>query len=93
MSIHEHQARARQVGEGKILERFRRQAFRVGFKYRLERQFHDGGDIRETPILMLQRREAKFYKTRHSPLAERQHPGGLFCFTLKVAEVLQVSIR
>src|SRR5262245_44271944 len=48
-----------------------------GFEDGFERQLGDGCDVGEAPVLVLERWETEFGKTRDAGLAQREQPRGL----------------
>ena len=74
MAIHEDKARSVEVREGESAWCLCRDAVRVRSEHRLERQLRERRDVRETPVLVLQRGKAEFGKARHARLAEREDP-------------------
>jgi hypothetical protein len=59
-------------------------------EYRFEGQFGYGRYIREPPVFLLYRWEARIRKTRHPSFAQRENPGGLTCLPRKPLELFQI---
>ncbi len=90
--VHEHHAMPGQPGENGFLESRAFSAISRDFAREVKRQFRNRRDIREAPVLVVQRRETLFGKAGDARLAQRREPIRLRC-GLRAVELFHYRVH
>jgi len=93
MPVHKHQPVAGQFRDGSLVQRPALDAVGRRLASRIERQFHDRGDVREAPVFVLKRGKALLGEARNARLAQREQPRRLLRLRPEPLELLQILFR
>ena len=92
MAVDEHQPAGGQPAESEPGNGFRRQAVARDLEDGFEGQLGNRRDVREPPVLLLERGKAQFGKARDARLAQREDPRRLLGLRFKPFERLQILV-
>src|SRR5882762_7593491 len=92
MAVNEDQASAGQRAERKMGDGIARQAITGTFENGLKRQLRDRGNVRKTPVFIVNGREAEFSEAGNSGFPEWKYPRWLLRFILETGKFLQIRL-